>query len=222
MVAIFLSSMAVAFSGTVMPGPLLTYTIRQALNNGPRSGFIIIIGHALLEMLFIVLIFLGFDMILQSAAAQAAIGTVGGCLLVYMGIDMIVKALNKKIKIELDDKKDNSKSMVLAGFVISAANPYCVLWWAVIGLGFLLQAYKSWGVAGVVLFYAGHILIDFFWYGLISTVIGKSRRFINEKLYAAIIIVLGGVLIYFGCSFICKAVAGTGIALSSLYADLRL
>ena len=49
MAMIFLSAMAVAFSGAVMPGPLLTYTIRQALSRGPKSGFVIIIGHALLE-----------------------------------------------------------------------------------------------------------------------------------------------------------------------------
>ena len=81
MAAILLSSMAVAFSGAVMPGPLLTYTIQQSLTKGGKSGFLIILGHALLELLLIVLIFFGFDMILQSNAAQIAIGLVGGALL---------------------------------------------------------------------------------------------------------------------------------------------
>ena len=69
----------VAFSGAVMPGPLLTYTIQQSLVHGTKSGFIIIIGHALLELLVITLIFLGFDILLQSSIAQIGIGVYIPC-----------------------------------------------------------------------------------------------------------------------------------------------
>jgi len=201
MIMVFLSSLAIGFSGSMMPGPLLTYTIRQALNHGPISGFIIIAGHALLELLLIVLIFLGFDMILQSDAAQTIIGIGGGLLLVYMGGRMIFDAIKKRIKIEIDGKRANSKNMVFSGMAISAANPYFIIWWAVIGLGLLLQAYQKYAVWGIIVFYIGHILADFIWYGLVSVVIGKTRKFIKEKPYRIIIMVLGGLLIYFGVSF---------------------
>jgi threonine/homoserine/homoserine lactone efflux protein len=201
MIMVFLSALAVGFSGSMMPGPLLTYTIRQALNHGPLSGFIIITGHAILELLLIILIFLGFDIILQSTATQTIIGIVGGLLLIYMGGRMIYDALKKRIKIELDAQKTKSKNMVLSGMAISAANPYFIIWWAVIGLGLLLQAYQTFGIMGIVIFYIGHITADFIWYGLVSVVIGKTRKFIKEKPYRIIIAVLGGVLIYFGISF---------------------
>ncbi len=206
MIIIFLSALAIAFSGAMMPGPLLTYTIRQSLNNGPRSGFIIIVGHAILEIVLIALIFLGFDIIFQSDPAQIFIGIVGGLLLVYMGFSMIFNALKNKIKIELDTKKSSSKSMFLSGIVISAINPYFLLWWAIIGLGFLLQAYKLFGVAGILIYYTGHILADFIWYGLISIIVGTTRKFINERIYQAIIIVLGCILIYFGGNFFYNAI----------------
>jgi len=183
MTLIFLSALAVAFSGAMMPGPLLTYTIRQALNSGPYSGFIIIVGHAVLEAILVILIFLGFDTILQSNSVQISIGIIGGLLLLYMGSDMIYNSFKKSIKIELDDKKTGARNMFLSGIAISAANPYFLLWWAVIGLGFLLQAYKSFGIAGVFLFYIGHILADFIWYGVISLIVGKTRKFIKEKVY---------------------------------------
>ena len=202
---ILLSAMAVAFSGAVMPGPLLTYTIRQAFVCGPKAGFIIILGHAILELLLIVLIFLGFDIILQSDIAQTVIGLVGGVLLAYMGADMIVGAIRNKVKIDLNSGS-GSKSMVFSGIVISAMNPYFLLWWAIIGLGFLLQAYKAFGVWGVAVFFIGHITVDFLWYGFVSTLIGKTRKFIGEKPYRVIVGVLGCVLVYFGVTFFAGAV----------------
>jgi threonine/homoserine/homoserine lactone efflux protein len=205
MVAILLSSMAVAFSGAVMPGPLLTYTIQQSLTKGGKSGFLIITGHALLELLLIVLIFFGFDIILQSDAAQIAIGLVGGALLGYMGGDMLYRAVRDKLKIEMG-RKAGSRNMVASGAVISAMNPYFLIWWAIIGLGFLLTAYRSFGAWGVAAFYVGHISIDFLWYGAISIIIGKTRKFISQKVYRWIVGALGCVLLYFGATFFVNAV----------------
>ncbi len=208
MAMIFLSALAVAFSGAMMPGPLLTYTIRQALNTGPYSGFIIIFGHAVLELILIALIFLGFDIILQSDSAQIGIGFIGGLLLIYMGSDMIFSSLKKKINIEVDEKKSSAGNILfISGMAVSAANPYFLLWWAIIGLGFLIQAYKSFGIVGVFMFYIGHILADFIWYGLISIIVGKTRKFIKQRLYRSVIVVLGSILIFFGGSFFYNAIA---------------
>lgn len=205
MTFIFLSAIAVAFSGAMMPGPLLTYTIRQALNSGPCSGFIIIAGHAVLEAILVILIFLGFDTILQSNSVQISIGIIGGLLLLYMGSEMIYNSWKNTIKIEWDNKKTGAGNMFFSGIAISAANPYFLLWWAVIGLGFLLQAYKSFGIAGIFIFYTGHILADFIWYGVISLIVGKTRQFIKEKIYRSIIAALGCVLVFFGGSFFYQA-----------------
>lgn len=207
MILIFLSALAVGFSGAMMPGSLLTYTLKQSLSAGPRSGFIITLGHALLELVLIVLIFLGFDMVLQSQAAQIAIGIVGGILLIYMGIDMIVQSAKKKISVEMGQTKTNSKSMFLSGIAVSATNPYFLLWWAVIGLGFVMQSYQTSGYLGVGVYYIGHIAADFIWYGAISIIVGKTRKFMKEKPYRIIIIILGAVLIFFGGRFIYGVVA---------------
>mgnify|MGYP000893586742 CR=1 FL=1 len=205
MAVIFLSALAVGFSGAMMPGPLLTYTVKQALNTGPQVGLIIAAGHALLELVLITLIFLGFDLILQSPIAQTVIGIIGGALLIYMGAEMIVSALKNKVKLQLTQDSAVKRNLFFSGAAISAANPYFLLWWAIIGLGFLLQAYKSFGILGIASFYAGHIGADFLWYGMISGVVGKTRKFIKENLYRIIIIILGCLLIFFGGNFFYKA-----------------
>lgn len=206
MTAIFLSALVVAFSGAMMPGPLLTYTVKQSLNTGPYAGFTIIAGHALLELVLVILIFMGFGTILQSGTAQVSIGIVGGLLLIYMGLQMICSSVKNKIKISPGKHNSGTGNMFLAGVAISVANPYFLLWWAIIGLGFLLQAYQSFAITGVIIFYLGHVLADFIWYGLLSVILGKTRQFIQNKPYRFIIAFLGGILIFFGSSFFYKAI----------------
>ncbi len=207
MLSIFISALILAFSGAMMPGPLLTYTVDESLVTGPRTGLLVITGHAFLEIALIALIFMGFDTLLQSLSVQIAIGLVGGILLVGMGVDMIYKALRKKIRLDASGKRrSSSKNILFSGFIISAANPYFLLWWAVIGLGFLLQAYQLYGLDGIVVFYAGHVTADYIWYGFISLAVGKTRKFIKDDLYRIILVLLGTALIYFGGNFVYKAI----------------
>lgn len=205
MVGVFLSAMAIGISGAVMPGPLLTYTIRQAFAGGLRSGLTIILGHALLELLLITLIFLGFDLLLQSPVTQTVIGLVGGALLAWMGVGMILDAWHDRLQVQADGA-GSARGMVTSGFFISAMNPYFLLWWAIIGLGFLLSAYRSFGFLGAGIWFAGHIATDFLWYGFIAWLIGRTRRFLNPTFYRWLVGVLGAMLLYFGGSFLIGAV----------------
>ncbi len=206
MLVLFISAFVVGLSGAMMPGSLLTYTIRKALSEGPRAGFIIVAGHALLELALVIVIFLGFDMVLQSKEAQVGIGLVGGALLAYMGFDMIRSSAKNRLAVQMDSDRTGSGSMIVYGVVLSATNPYFLLWWAIVGLGFIMQSYQSLGYMGAGIYYLGHIAADFGWYGLISIVVGKTRKFIKEKPYRVIIIVLGAMLIFFGIKFIFGAV----------------
>lgn len=204
---LFLSALAVGFSGAMMPGSLLTYVIRQSLKDGPKVGFLVIVGHAALELLLIAGIFLGLDMVLKSGAAQITIGIIGGLMLCWMGADMIVKAARGKVSVTMDAQGGTSEKLVLSGAIISLANPYFLLWWAVIGLGFLTQAYRDFAILGVAIYFVGHVSADFVWYGLISAVVGKTRKFIKDKPYRIILIALGGLLVFFGAKFLLDALA---------------
>lgn len=208
MSVLFISAFVVGLSGAMMPGSLLTYTIRKALSEGPRAGFVIVAGHALLELVLVIVIFLGFDMVLQSKPAQIGIGLIGGALLAYMGVDMIRSSAKNRLTVQMEPEKSGSGSMVVYGIVLSATNPYFLLWWAIIGLGFIMQSYRSLGYAGAAIFYLGHIAADFGWYGLVSIVVGTTRKFIREKPYRIIVAVLGAMLIFFGIKFILGAAAG--------------
>lgn len=125
--------------------------------------------------------FLRFDIILQSDFIQLIIALIGGALLIYMGLDMIICAVKNKVKIDINQEQANNGNMILSGFLLSAINPCFLIWWAIIGLGFLLEAYKAYGTRGVILFYIGHVSTDFIWYGFIGLLIGTTKKSLTKK-----------------------------------------
>jgi threonine/homoserine/homoserine lactone efflux protein len=200
---IFIQSLIIGFSGAMMPGSLLTYTIEKSMKIGPKAGFLVSVGHSLLELLLVILLFLGLGKYLETPLAQMIIGILGGAVLIFFGVSMIKDVVQGKINIEMKESTTSkSGGIILGSALISASNPYFAVWWAAVGLGLMMNAYNLLGLAGVVLFYTGHILADFTWYMSVSFVIGKTRRFINMKVYRVIIIILGAVLIGFGAGFL--------------------
>lgn len=206
MLKILFEALGVGFSGAMMPGSLLTYTIRKSMSHGPKAGFIISTGHALLELILVLFIFMGFDTVLKSDAAQIAIGIAGGLMLAYMGLDMIIGSIRNKVSISLEEGSTRKGGMLVSGMVISAANPYFIFWWAVVGLGFIMESYNAFGFAGVIVYYLGHIMADYTWYGFVSVLVGTTRKFINNKLYRILIAILGALLVFFGGRFVYDAV----------------
>lgn len=203
MFGIFFGSLMLGYSGALMPGPLLTYTIDQSMRHGKKAGFIISIGHAILEFLLVILLLKGVGQFLEKPLAQTIIAVVGGLVLCYLGIIMLRDIYLNKISMDFGNKPQGSKgSLITSGIIVSASNPYFIFWWAVVGLNMIINANNSYGITGVALFYLGHILSDISWYSLISVVIGKTRDFVNFKAYKIVVGVLGLFLIGFGLKFI--------------------
>ena len=59
LVLLFSNSFLVGFSGAMMPGPLLTVGIAETPRSGWRTGPIISIGHAIAEVVVVVLLSAG-------------------------------------------------------------------------------------------------------------------------------------------------------------------
>ncbi|MBI5847722.1 MAG: LysE family transporter [Nitrospirae bacterium] len=197
------SSFMIALSGALVPGPLFTITVSESVRRGASTGPLLILGHAILEILIIVLLLSGLSPFLKHETTKYAISLVGGGMLVFMGI-MILKDLRS---VRLDLSAEGSKkemNLVLTGIVGSLANPYWVIWWATIGLGYLVSSMK-YGLAGVAVFFVGHISADLAWYSLISYAAAKGRKIMGEKSYKIVLAVCAVFLIVFGAWFITTA-----------------
>ncbi len=206
MLSILLQSLLIGYSGAMMPGSLLTYTIDKSLTGGTKSGLVISIGHSLLELALVAAILFGFGELLTANMTQIVIGFGGGALLAWMGYGMIRDAWQNKLTIATGQVKGQAKNELIAGAAISAANPHFVVWWAVIGLGLIMAAYNSFGIPGVVIFYLGHITADITWYCFVGFTAGRFSRYLTGRAYRFVIAGLGGMMVLLGVGFVANGI----------------
>lgn len=191
-------SFLLGLSGACMPGPLLTVTISETLRRGPSAGPLLVLGHGLLEALVVVLVLAGLGDWLQQPRVFAALALVGGLLLIWMGSGML-RGL-PRLSLELEAEQTASVNPITAGALVSLANPYFVLWWATIGLGYMVVAYEA-GIAGVIVFYLFHILSDLVWYAFISGSVSLGRSLISNRAYRWLVAGCAVFLVGFGGYF---------------------
>lgn len=210
---LFLTALLVGYSGAMMPGPLLTYTIERSLNRGWKVGLLAPLGHVLFEMVIVLFIVLGLGSFLNNPVPRIILFFMGGAVLLWFAIDMIVSAVKNRLKVNVDReetvKRGDNFEIVMKSAIISVINPYFLLWWATIGLGFLVNDAKM-SVGGVLLFYSGHALADFSWYFVVSLLCGKAGKFIGGRVYRYIIAALGILLAYFAARFIIDGIVLLG------------
>jgi len=203
LIAIAASSFMLGLSGAMMPGPLLTITIAESIRRGISAGPLLISGHALLEGIVVVLLFLGMDDYLRIPLVFSSVALLGGGMLLWMGIGML-KSL-PRLCLDLNVNAGMSLHPLPAGVVISIANPYFSLWWATVGLGYLVIAQEN-GIAGIVVFYLFHILSDFVWYSFISGAVTFGRRYFDDRIYRAFVAGCAVFIILFGVYFGVKGI----------------
>jgi len=202
---LFLASvLLISLSGVLMPGPLFAVTIKKASKN-KTAGALIAVGHGIVEFPLMFLIFFVLSQFSLPSIVQIAIGSVGGLLMIFMGVQAF-RNRHKQEEATVDLKRDS----VLAGVWTTAANAGFILWWLTIGTTLILNA-KLFGLLGFSVFAGVHWLTDFLWYTVVALLIFKSQRFWTERTHMGITFFCVAVFIGFGAYFM-------GSALWSLFA----
>ena len=187
-----------------MPGPVLTITISESTKRGFIAGPLIVLGHAILEISLLVLLVLGFADLINNPALLGIVGIAGGLVLLWISFDML-KGI-RQLTLDLSSGKSARGGPVIAGILTSLANPYWIIWWATIGLGYVIISMKL-GFIGVAVFFAGHILADLLWYSTVSLLVSRGRKHISDRIYRGVIGTCAVMLIFFGVYFVYDPIA---------------
>lgn len=199
LLTIFGSSFVIALSGALMPGPVLTVTVSESARRGAIAGPLMIFGHGILELLLVLALLGGLAPFFSRDEVFVAVSLIGGAILFWMACMMFKELPELKLTITEDGQKP--RSLILAGILLSLANPYWLIWWATIGLGYIMYSIKF-GIPGIVAFFAGHILADLAWYSLISFGVAKGRSFFTDGFYRKLIGACASFLCVFSCYFL--------------------
>ena len=185
-----------------MPGPLLTVTVSESTQRGAVAGPLVILGHGILELALVLALLSGLAPFLKRDDVFVVIALAGGIILLWMAISMF-RSL-PTLRLDLTGGEQKPKNLIMTGIVMSLANPYWTIWWATIGLGYIMHSVKF-GIAGVAAFFIGHILADLAWYTLISFSVAKGRSFFTETIYrrliggcAVFLVIFAGYFFYSG------------------------
>jgi threonine/homoserine/homoserine lactone efflux protein len=197
---LFLASvMLISLTGVMMPGPVTALTITRGTQRR-EAGALIAVGHGIVEVLIILLIYLGFARFFRLPIVRISVGLAGGLFLFWMAFQMF------RTRIKLDDmQKQFSDNSVIAGLTMTAINPYFFLWWATIGTALLASA-RSFGGGGVIAMGVTHWVCDFSWLYLLSFVVFKSRQLWTYNVHRVVFTVCAALLAGFGVWFIYSSV----------------
>jgi threonine/homoserine/homoserine lactone efflux protein len=199
------SSFAIAFSGALMPGPLLVATVDLSARFGARSGPLLVLGHGLLEAALVGGLAAGLAPLLTSEPLLAAVGLLGAAMLWWMAAGMLRAE-------SLETMNGNGFAgrlhPVWAGVVLSVVNPYWALWWATIGLGYIVAS-QRFGVLGLAAFFLSHISADLLWYGVVAAAVARGKSLLTPRRFrglavacAALLILSGGFFAYTGVRYL--------------------
>ena len=204
LLTIFAGAFVVGLSGAMAPGPVLTVTVSETLKRGFKAGPLIVLGHAILEIILLALIAAGLGPFFQLPTVTTIFLSAGGIILLWMGAHMVIT--NKRTTEDVLNAKgaETSYGPVLAGIVLSVSNPFWIIWWVTVGMGFVSQSLQF-GIAGLLSFYFGHILADLAWYSFVSYSVSAGRRLCPPVAYRTLFITCGIALIIGGVLFVARA-----------------
>jgi threonine/homoserine/homoserine lactone efflux protein len=191
----------ISFSGAIQPGPVTATAISMGARNR-WAGVLLAVGHGIIEFPLMVLIILGLGSIFQKNAIQIIIGAAGGLVLLYMAYSMF-KSAGRPTAQAAGAKKDKP---ILAGIILTASNPYFLIWWATVGLALATDATKF-GLYAFVLFAIVHWLVDLIWVTALSLAAFHGTTLFGPKLQTIILRICAAAMLFFGLFFIYNAVA---------------
>lgn len=199
-VLIFFSSFIIALSGALVPGPLFTITVSESLRRGFKTGPLIIFGHGLLEITIVILLFFGITPFLLEERTRQFISVAGGIILMIMGVMLFRDAGKTRLDLSPGERQTGLHPVV-SGILGSLSNPYWIIWWVTIGLGYLVSSLR-YGIPGVIAFFSGHISADLLWYSMISYAVSRGQKIMGERGYRYLLSACGIFLIFFGGWFL--------------------
>jgi len=199
MLPVLLSVVVISLSGVMMPGPMFAVTLAKSYKS-PWAGAHISLGHAVIEVPLILLIYFGFARFFENSMVQLALSVVGGAMIVWMGISMF-RARREVARGE----KDLPYNAFTAGIMTTGLNPFFLLWWATIGI-MLIMKFLDFGPLGLILFIVVHWLCDLVWLSVVSVTVYKTHSLWGRKIQEWVFIACSLLLIGFGVWFMVSGI----------------
>ena len=188
----------VSVSGVMAPGPLFAANVSYGLKGGWKTGIKMAIGHTIVELPLVILLGIGVFS-LEVFPEFRTIISILGAITLFVFATIQIKTVLRKEKIKISNPKQGP---LIAGILLSALNPFFIIWWLAIGFKLISDAMILWSFGGILIMLVLHIWMDFVWLGAVSFFASKSSGILSNRNYKVLMLGISGVLIYFGITFL--------------------
>lgn len=192
----------ISISGVMLPGPLFAANVAYGLKEGAKSGLKMACGHTIVELPLVILLGIGalsFEIIPQFREIIALLGAIS--LFVFAGIQ--IRSVIKKPTTVFE----GTHGPFLTGIMLSALNPFFLIWWFTIGFKLISDALVIASFVGIGIMFVFHIWMDYAWLCTVSFLSSKGKKILSNKNYNMFMIGISGILIYFGIVFAKEALS---------------
>jgi len=204
LIGIFFSSMLIGLSGAMMPGPMFTVCVAESYKKGFWAGPVMVLGHAIPELVLAVLFSIGLNKFLDDKTVVGTIGIVGGLFLGWLAVKIFIE-VRRGVSVDLTAKKEVGWGPLVAGIWTSVSNPGWIVWWATIGARYILLSLDH-GIIGVVFFLVGHEMADLLWYGTVSFLVSRGRGRISDRIYHGVLYACSFMVLVFAVLFLVNGI----------------
>lgn len=191
----------ISTSGVMSPGPLFAANIFYGLKEGAKGGLKMSFGHTVVELPLIILLGIGIvslESVPQFRIAIAILGALG--LFGFAGLQ-----LKSVFRHDAANQIKTKYGPFLSGILFSALNPFFIIWWFTVGFKLISDSIVLWSFWGLLILFALHIWMDFAWLGSTSYLSSKSSKFLSQRNFRFLFIIISGFMIYFGITFLLDA-----------------
>jgi threonine/homoserine/homoserine lactone efflux protein len=201
--AAFLAGVSLGFGAGISPGPLLTLVITTTLARGLAAGMRVGLSPLLTDAPVILIAVLAVDAL--PAWAAAVLGAVGGCYVVYLGVETMRSA--RGATLDAGATQGSAANDLGRGVLVNLLSPHPWLFWITVGAPLLVTLWQRspWQAAAFLLgFYAllvGSKLA-------LALVVAGGRRRLDGPWYGRVLLASGAVLVVFGVLLLWQATRG--------------
>ena len=188
----------ISVSGVMSPGPLFAANIFYGLKGGAKAGLKMAYGHTVVELPLVILLGIGafsLETIPEFRTYIAIIGAIG--LFVFAGIQ-----IKQIFKNSFDIINEPKQGPFLAGILLSALNPFFIIWWLTIGFKLISDSLIIWSFWGILIMFLLHIWMDYVWLSSTALVSSRISKILSNQSYKFLVVGLSIVLVYFGITFL--------------------
>ena len=189
-----LSSLSVGvmfgLSAGFAPGPLLTLVITQTLQHNTKEGVIVAAAPLMTDVPIVLISFFILYNLSTLGPTLGIIAAVGGLYVLYLAYETL-KTGPVKVNTSLIQPKSLRK-----GAVVNALNPHPYLFWATVGIPFILKTQQNHPIAPWLFIFTFYLFLIGSKVS-IALIVGRFRTFLEGKIYLYMLRGLGAVLAVF-------------------------